>query len=173
MPWYALQISYQGERETSKSLIRTVKTSLGRGSDAFIPCVRGEGQGYRKEFGLVEGYVFVFYQKKNMKSLLALEEHPFFDELVTYLDDEGRRQPEEIGEDTIEEMKVSAHSKLENPGGVGEGDWVLVIDGDCRHLEGLVEKVEGSDALVSFEFHSKNKSMVIPLFCLRKAEKDP
>lgn len=166
--WYSVHLSHQGEKESSKSIIRTVKAALGKGSDAYIPCVMGEGPGYRKEFYLVEGYVFVTFRGDKIRQLLALEENVFFDEVVTCKDKKGRRQPQAIPDTEILEMQRRVKDELENPDGVQEGDEVLVIDGDCRHLEGIVKSVKGVIATVHFDFFSKTKKEKIPLFCLKK-----
>lgn len=166
--WYSVHLSHQGEKESSKSIIRTVKSALGKGSEAYIPCVRGEGPGYRQEFYLVEGYVFVTYKGNKLRSLMALEDDPFFDSIVTFKDKKGRRQPQPISDREIEEMRQRVRDELENPDGVEEGDDVYVIDGDCRYLEGVVKSVKGVMATVHFDFFSKTKKAKIPLFCLKK-----
>lgn len=172
MPWYIVHLSYQGEKETSKSIIRTAKTFLGKGSDAYIPYVKGNGPEYRREFYLVEGYVFVFFEGKEIRQLLSIEEEPFFDVVVTTEDSEGNRQPEEIEEWRIDEMHRRVKEELENPDSIDLGDWVLATDGNCRNLRGEVIGVEGDQAVVLFDFHSKIRREWIPLFCLRREERD-
>ena len=172
MPWYIVHLSHQGEKETSKSIIRTVKSFLGKGSNAYIPYVKGNGPEFRREFYLVEGYVFVYFEGKEIRKLLDMEEEPFFDLVVTTIDQEGSRQPEEMPEWRIDEMRRRVKEELENPESIDIEDWVLATDGNCRNLQGEVIAVQGDSATVFFDFHSKIRREDIPLFCLRKKERD-
>lgn len=171
MPWFIVTLSYQGEKETSKFISRTLRNYLGKGSEVFIPHVRGEGQGFRKEFLLFEGYVFVKCGEKNYPKLLALEEdQPLFEGVVCAIDDDGIRHPEEVPDSLILSLQGQVKKDLENPEGLDVGECVLVTDGDCRNLKGEVLWVDSTHALVLFDFWSKYRFESIPLFCLSRSE---
>lgn len=171
MPWFIVTLSYQGEKETSKSISRTLRNYLGKGSEVFIPHVRGEGQGFRKEFCLFEGYAFVKCSEKHYPKLMALEEdQPLFEGVVCTVDDDGVRQPEEVDESLILSLQGQVKKELENPEGIDVGECVLVTDGDCRNLQGEVLWVSNTHALVLFDFWSKHRLECIPLFCLSRSE---
>lgn len=166
MPWYTVQVSYYGEKESAETLRKTLQRLLGKAAtEIFIPCLRAQGPHYTKDFYLLEGYAFVCFEGDSSK-LFKIEGDPLFQTVVATQTRKGRF-PEVVDDRTIEDMKQRMVGML-NPNDIVVGDQVVALDGVCRHMEGLVEGVSNNSAVVYFKLYSRERRESIPLFCLKR-----
>lgn len=169
--WNIVQLSYLGEREPSSEIVKVLKKVGGKGTEVFVPAIKGPGKTFKVENFLVDGYVFV-KTARDPSCLLKLEDNPLFTQVVTQTE-EGERFLNQVSDRSIEDVRQRL-DELRDPESIQVEDRVLITDGTYRNMVGVVKEIdEEGMATIYIKLHSKERKPKVPLFCLTREFSDP
>lgn len=170
--WVVIELAHMGEKKVEDG---TLESSLRADLDVpesfpiFIPAATYHKGGKVCAVTLMEGYVFVGAGLPDI-SYYELERKPYVATVISSPTGPYKmRVLSTIPDREIREMRQKLREKVSSD--IKLGDWVTVLDGTHKSLEGDVTGVEDGSAFVRIELRSLKLIATIPLVFLESTKR--
>jgi len=167
LTWVIVELSHLGEAKVDDGTLESVLRSDLDVPDyfpIFIPAATYKKNGKTYAVTLMEGYVFVGAGLPET-AYYALERKPYVTSVISTVTGPYRmRVLSTIPDKQVKSMRGQLREKVSSD--IKRGDWVIVLEGTHRSLEGEVTGVEDGSAFVKIELRSLKVITTIPLVFL-------
>jgi len=167
LTWVVIELTSLGEAKVDDgTLEEALRTDLDGGPHfpIFVPATMYRKGGRTHVVALMQGYVFVGSGLSDV-AYYRLEQKPYVSQVIsTVSGPHEMRVLSTIPDKKIREMRHQLRQKVSSD--IKQGDWVTVIKGTHRSLEGEVMGMEAEDAFVKIELRSIKLIATIPLVFL-------
>ena len=165
--WVAVELTHLGEAKVEDATLEgTLRRDLGVGLDfrIFLPSRSYKKGGKSIVIHLMQGYVFLATGLSET-TYFNLESKPYVSRVMSAPTGKHRiRTLSVIPNDHIESLRQKLREQVSSD--VTPGDWVLVVDGTHKSLEGRVVGLDGENAFVNVKLRSLNLIATIPVVFL-------
>ena len=172
MTWVILELTPLGEAKVEDGTLEgSLRQDLGVDSEfpIFIPSTTYTKDGKTYSVTLMEGYAFLSSGLGDVV-YFGLEKKPYINQVMSSNSGpHAIRTISTISDLRMENLKLQLRVKLSSK--IRTGEWVEVISGSHRTLEGEVTGIEDGNAYVRIELRSLKLIATIPLVFLEVAEK--
>ena len=167
LTWAVVELTPLGEAKVDEGTLEgTLRADLDVGLTfpIFIPATTYKKGGRAHVITLMQGYVFVGSGLPDVV-YYRLEQKPYVSQVISSVSGPHEmRALSTIPDKRIRDMRHQLRQKVSSD--IKPGDWVAVIKGTHRSLEGEVMGMEADDAFVKIELRSIKLIATIPLVFL-------